>query len=52
MPKSSYLAWEKRQKADKDADTRGLIAEISAEHKGRYSYRRITAELHGRGESS
>ncbi len=49
MPKSSYLAWEKRQKADKDADTRGLIAEISAEHKGRYGYRRITAELHGRG---
>lgn len=48
VPKSSYLAWEHNHKVDKDADIKDLITEIFEEHKGRYGYRRITADLHNR----
>lgn len=35
--------------ADKDKKVKDLIKNVFHEHKGRYGYRRITAELHNRG---
>lgn len=49
MPKSSYLNWKANHKTDKDADLKARIKEIFACHKGRYGYRRITAQLHSEG---
>ncbi len=49
VPKSSYFNWARNHKVDKDAGLKGLVVEIFDSHKMRYGYRRITAELHGRG---
>lgn len=50
IPRSTYYAILKRLDAqDKYADLRLEIRDICEEHKGRYGYRRVTAELHNRG---
>ena len=49
LPRSSYYYYVSLfEKADKYSETREEIKDIFHEHKGRYGYRRITAELHNR----
>ncbi|MBO8468729.1 MAG: IS3 family transposase [Spirochaetes bacterium] len=49
VPKSSYLNWKAKHIADKDEYLKTRIKEIFTYHKGRYGYRRITAQLHSEG---
>ena len=49
MPKSSYLNWKAKHIADKDEYLKTRVKEIFTYHKGRYGYRRITAQLHSEG---
>lgn len=50
LARSTYYYHEKRlTKADKYDNAKEAIAEIYHENRGRYGYRRITAELHKRG---
>lgn len=50
IPRSTYYAILKRLDAeDQYAALRFEIRSICEEHKGRYGYRRVTAELHNRG---
>lgn len=50
LPRSSYYYHAKRQSApDKYCEAKAAITAIYHEHKGRYGYRRITAEMHNRG---
>jgi transposase InsO family protein len=49
IPRSTYYYYEKhRTDEDKYKDIKEEIANIFAENKGRYGYRRITQELHNR----
>ena len=49
IPRSTYYYYEKhRTNEDKYKDIKEEIANIFAENKGRYGYRRITQELHNR----
>ena len=49
LARSTYYYHEKRMdKADKYSDAKEVITEIFHENKGRYGYRRITAELRQR----
>lgn len=50
LPRATYYYHAKRQeKPDKYADAKAAMEAIFRENKGRYGYRRITAELHRRG---
>ena len=50
LPKATYYYHRKQQKSvDKYAQAKAEIQSIFHENKGRYGYRRITAELHNRG---
>jgi len=50
IPRSTYYYYVKhRSDKDKYSEIKEQIASIYAENKGRYGYRRITAELHNRG---
>jgi len=50
IPRSTYYYYVKhRSDEDKYSEIKEQIASIYAENKGRYGYRRITAELHNRG---
>lgn len=50
MPRSTfYYHLSKLNKIDKYADIKEQIQSIYHENKGRYGYRRMTAELHNRG---
>lgn len=50
IPRATYYYHTKRQaEPDKYSEIKDQIAAIYHEHKGRYGYRRITAELHDRG---
>ena len=44
-----YYELKRMEKEDKYASAKAEIQKIFAEHKGRYGYRRITAELQNRG---
>ncbi len=49
LPRSTFYYHGKQQrKEDKYAQAKKEIAAIYHENKGRYGYRRITAELHNR----
>ena len=43
------MNWKTNHITDKDADLKARIKEIFSHHKGRYGYRRITAQLHSEG---
>ena len=50
LPRSTFYYHNKRQNSeDKYARTKVEIADIYHKNKGRYGYRRVTAELHNRG---
>ena len=50
IPRATYYYHTKRQaEPDKYSEIKDQISAIYHEHKGRYGYRRITAELHDRG---
>lgn len=50
IPRSTYYYYVKhRNDEDKHSEIKEQIANIYAENRGRYGYRRITAELHNRG---
>lgn len=50
LPRSTYYYHVKRRaESDKYSVIKEQITAIYAENKGRYGYRRITAELHNRG---
>lgn len=50
LPRSTYYYYAKqRTSVDKYSEIKTQITTIHHEHKGRYGYRRITAELHKRG---
>ena len=50
LPRSTYYYYVKhRNKEDKYSEIKKQITTINHENKGRYGYRRITAELHNRG---
>ena len=52
LPKATYYYHRKKQNSvDKYALVKTEIQTIFHENKGRYGYRRITAELHNRGFS-
>jgi len=49
LPRSTYYYYTKQRKtADKYSEIKEQITAIHNENKGRYGYRRITAELHNR----
>ena len=50
LPRATYYYYVKRRKQpDKYSEIKEQITGIYTENKGRYGYRRITDELHGRG---
>ena len=50
MARSTFYYYLKRMKQpDKHAEEKEVIQQIFHENKGRYGYRRITAEMHNRG---
>ncbi|MEL7633901.1 IS3 family transposase [Sporomusa sphaeroides] len=50
LPRATYYYHGKRlNQSDKYAQIKQAISAINHEHKGRYGYRRITAELHHQG---
>ena len=51
--RSRYYAWRRggqSHRAEQDAEMRPLVREIFWEHKRRYGYRRVSAELRRRGQ--
>ena len=44
-----YRSLRQREQAEEEMEVRSLIQQIALEHRRRYGYRRITAELHRRG---
>ncbi|OFW15825.1 MAG: transposase [Acidobacteria bacterium RIFCSPLOWO2_02_FULL_59_13] len=44
-----YRSLQERQPAEEEMEVRSVIQQIALEHRRRYGYRRITAELHRRG---
>lgn len=50
IPRSTYYYYvSNKNKNDKYDEIKSQIAQIFHENKGRYGYRRITAELHNQG---
>jgi len=47
--RSFYRSLQERQPAEEEMEVRSTIQTIALEHRRRYGYRRITAELHRRG---
>jgi len=47
--RSFYRSLQERQPAEEEMEVRSAIQQIALEHRRRYGYRRITAELHRRG---
>jgi transposase InsO family protein len=47
--RSFYRSLKEQQPADEELEVRSAIQQIALEHRRRYGYRRITAELHRRG---
>jgi transposase InsO family protein len=47
--RSFYRSLKERQPTEEEMEVRSAIQEIALEHRRRYGYRRITAELHRRG---
>jgi len=47
--RSFYRSLQERQPAEEETEVRSAIQQIALEHRRRYGYRRITAELHRRG---
>jgi putative transposase len=47
--RSFYRSLKERQPVDEEMEVRSAIQQIALEHRRRYGYRRITAELHRRG---
>jgi putative transposase len=47
--RSFYRSLQERQPAEEEMEVRSAIQTIALEHRRRYGYRRITAELHRRG---
>ena len=44
-----YRSLRQQEPAEEETEVRSLIQQIALEHRRRYGYRRITAELHRRG---
>jgi transposase InsO family protein len=44
-----YRSLKEQQPVEEEMEVRSAIQQIALEHRGRYGYRRITAELHRRG---
>ena len=44
-----YRSLKEQQPAEEEMEVRSAIQQIALEHRRRYGYRRITAELHRRG---
>ena len=44
-----YRSLRQREPAEEEMEVRSLIQQIALEHRRRYGYRRITAEMHRRG---
>src|SRR5439155_5523778 len=44
-----YRSLQERQPVEEEMEVRSAIQQIALEHRRRYGYRRITAELHRRG---
>jgi len=49
LPRATYYHAKRQTESDKYAEVKNAIAAIYHENKGRYGYRRITAELHRQG---
>ena len=47
--RSFYRSLKERRPAEEEMEVRSAIQQIALEHRRRYGYRRITAELHRRG---
>ena len=47
--RSFYRSLQERHPAEEETEVRSVIQQIALEHRRRYGYRRITAELHRRG---
>ncbi len=47
--RSFYRSLKEQQPAEEEMEVRSAIQQIALEHRRRYGYRRITAELHRRG---
>jgi putative transposase len=47
--RSFYRSLKERQPAEEEMEVQSAIQQIALEHRRRYGYRRITAELHRRG---
>jgi putative transposase len=47
-----YRSLQQREPAEEETEVRSLIQQIALEHRRRYGYRRITAELHRRTVAS
>jgi putative transposase len=47
--RSFYRSLKEQQPAEEELEVRSAIQQIALEHRRRYGYRRITAELHRRG---
>jgi transposase InsO family protein len=47
--RSFYRSLKEQQPAEEEMEVRSVIQQIALEHRRRYGYRRITAELHRRG---
>ena len=47
--RSFYRSLKERQPTEEEMEVRSAIQKIALEHRRRYGYRRITAELHRRG---
>jgi hypothetical protein len=47
--RSFYRSRKEQQPAEEELEVRSAIQQIALEHRRRYGYRRITAELHRRG---
>ena len=47
--RSFYRSLQERHPAEEETEVRSVIQQIALEHRRRYGYRRITAELRRRG---
>src|SRR2546429_3992176 len=47
--RSFYRSLKEQQPSEEELEVRSAIQQIALEHRRRYGYRRITAELHRRG---
>ena len=50
VSRAGFYRWlQEREPVEEEMETRSAIQKIAVEHRGRYGYRRITAELHRLG---